>query len=886
MIGKRIKQYEVLELLGQGAMGAVYKALDTNLQIFRTLKFLQPGFMNLEEARTRLLKEARTQARLSHAHIASLLGLEIAEEHSFLVLEYIEGQTLDTYLIDTAPSYEERMIIIMQITSALSEAHACGIIHRDLKPGNILVTRNGSVKVTDFGLAKVSGSTTLTLAGEIKGTAAYMSPEAFRGEEAVASSDIWTLGVVAHEILMGRQPFTGENIAAIAYRVLSDPSPQVSTDVEEALPGINDFLETCLQKQPDARFANGTVALVELQKILRASGVDTTRYTDLLSVTPRRHARFTGRKPAIIGIFTGIVLTFVLLVWGGLYGRVRPGETWAALAREDSPVWNETGERIAYLTDGGNSIWIRSVEDSPGEPVPVRLPVHPPIVSLRWAPDGSKLAIASENTCYIHFFENDSTVTLSDRSIGRPTWSQDSLHLLYPSVGTGGQAELHVVGPIHSVTGISADFHVPRVVPIDQSQPNFASGGIYCPEYVCSDSSIVFCTLDSGGQNLGAYCIPRSGGVPQILISRAYCPQNLQWIEDAHILVFKSAHQADLHWVRLDAVGGIEGKIQSLGLDEPVTSFDIHEATNRIVFVTTSRALQLFRTPLSRNTGFRRIELPFMEIFSPSYSPTEDAVYFAARACIEGMRIYRADTRLRHLQPAHRSNPGYQNEWYPTIDPSTGRFILFIAQHGEEAGLFWYDTLNESIGLLLEHPENGGYIDDPCWGQDGQTVYFTELQTGGARKGIRRAMLDRSGRGLTVRSVETLYVGGQIYAPLPSPGEDAILFQQRRGGQDSLLVLSLPDGHSRTIASGRAPALDPSGSTVFFLDGTQIFSLQNWHDPSQMTIRPEPVAGLPPGAWDLGYGRSIAATPKALITLFMMERRGELRWMTLPQKLH
>ncbi len=248
MEGTTVLHYEIEELLGRGGMGSVYKARDTRLDTYRALKFLHPSLSDLKFAQDHLLREARTQAKLFHPNVAALLELEITDEHTFLVMEYVDGPTLDVYLAESKPPLKERFNLILQIACALDVAHSQGILHRDIKPRNILIASDGTVKITDFGLAKALGQTSLTMSGETKGTAPYMAPEAFSGDKISKASDVWSLGVLAYEVLEEELPFMGDNFEAIAYQIVNEPPPSLSNKVQETLPGMSEFLDACLNK--------------------------------------------------------------------------------------------------------------------------------------------------------------------------------------------------------------------------------------------------------------------------------------------------------------------------------------------------------------------------------------------------------------------------------------------------------------------------------------------------------------------------------------------------------------------------------------------------------------------------------------------------------------
>src|SRR5512140_285831 len=221
MIGQTISQYRILEKLGEGGMGVVYKAQDTKLDRIVALKFLPHHLTANEAEKARFLQEAKAAATLNHPDVCTIHDSQNAEGHQFIVMEYVEGKTLHDVVtsslkLDAAVSYA------IQIAEALDEAHSKGIVHRDIKAENIMVNSKNQIKVMDFGLAKLKGSLKLTRTSSTVGTLAYMAPEQIQGAEADARSDIFSFGVVLYEMLTGHLPFRGEHEAAILYSIVNE----------------------------------------------------------------------------------------------------------------------------------------------------------------------------------------------------------------------------------------------------------------------------------------------------------------------------------------------------------------------------------------------------------------------------------------------------------------------------------------------------------------------------------------------------------------------------------------------------------------------------------------------------------------------------------------
>jgi len=259
-------KYKIVEILGRGGMGIVYKAEDTKLKRFVALKFLPPELTRDEEARERFVLEARSAAALSHPNICTIHEIDEEKERSFIAMEYVEGKTLREEIEKGPLEVERALKIAKQIAEGLEEAHKKGIVHRDIKSSNIMVTAKGQAKVMDFGLAKVKGGTLLTREGTTLGTVAYMSPEQAQGKDVDRRSDIWALGVVVYEMLSGQLPFKGERESSILYSVVHE-EPKPLREVRRDLPAeLQQIVSRALKKRPESRYATAAEMISDLKK--------------------------------------------------------------------------------------------------------------------------------------------------------------------------------------------------------------------------------------------------------------------------------------------------------------------------------------------------------------------------------------------------------------------------------------------------------------------------------------------------------------------------------------------------------------------------------------------------------------------------------------------
>ena len=264
MIGQIISHYKILEKLGEGGMGVVYKAHDTKLNREVALKFLPPHISTGGIERERFLQEAQAASALNHPNVCTIYDIKEENNQQFIVMEFVDGTTIKQKL--PIQKVQDALTYALQIGEALHEAHGKGIVHRDIKCENIMVNSKNQIKVMDFGLAKLKGSMKLTKTSSTVGTLAYMAPEQIQGLEADRRTDLWGFGVVLYEMLTGELPFRGEHEAAVMYEILNlDPKPiqTLRSDVPEHLQVL---ISQLLQKDPTKRISSAAEIIEQLKK--------------------------------------------------------------------------------------------------------------------------------------------------------------------------------------------------------------------------------------------------------------------------------------------------------------------------------------------------------------------------------------------------------------------------------------------------------------------------------------------------------------------------------------------------------------------------------------------------------------------------------------------
>jgi serine/threonine protein kinase len=417
--GTRLGPYEIVAAVGAGGMGEVYRARDTRLERTVAVKVLPSHLSASAEVRQRFEREAKTISQLSHPHICALYDVGNQDGLEFLVMEYLEGETLSERLAKGPLAFDQVLRYGLEIADALDKAHRQGIVHRDLKPGNVMLTKSG-VKILDFGLAKAMAPNAarsgvsltslptqqaraeLTAEGAILGTLQYMAPEQLEGREADGRTDIFAFGCVLYEMATGRKAFSGKSQASLISSIMGSDSPPVSTVAPTAPPAFDRVVRTCLAKDPDDRWQTARDVALQLQ------GIQQDRSAVLAPVAARR--------PRLPTAALGLGLAVVSLVIGAFVGRaVRPRTSGSPTRLVRSSVLpprgtqfrffdantglavSPDGQRIAFTArdaEDRSLLWVRDLDSLDPYVIPGTEEASFPF----WSPDGRRLGFFSYGT--------------------------------------------------------------------------------------------------------------------------------------------------------------------------------------------------------------------------------------------------------------------------------------------------------------------------------------------------------------------------------------------------------------------------------------------------------------------------------------------------------
>jgi len=312
MIGKTISHYKILERIGGGGMGVVYKAEDTKLKRLVALKLLPPAVATDPTTKERFIHEAQSASALQHNNICAIHEIDETEDgQMYIVMDYYEGETLKLKIEKGKLKIDESMDIAIQIAQGLYEAHQKGIVHRDIKPANIIVTDKGEIKILDFGLAKLPKGTVVTEEKSTLGTTHYMSPEMIEGQEINHRTDIWSLGVVLYELFTGQLPFKGDYESATMYAILNEPYEPISKSKSEVSEELDGVISKCLEKNPDDRYQHVDDLIVDLRRLRRDS--ESTITPSDKEILPKAF------KKSIKLVFISLLLSAVIIVVAGYF---------------------------------------------------------------------------------------------------------------------------------------------------------------------------------------------------------------------------------------------------------------------------------------------------------------------------------------------------------------------------------------------------------------------------------------------------------------------------------------------------------------------------------------------------------------------------------------
>jgi eukaryotic-like serine/threonine-protein kinase len=716
--GRTISHFRIGEPLGSGGMGVVYAAEDTRLGRPVALKFLAPELVRDPAAKARFLLEARAASALDHANLCTILEVGESEDGLlFLAMPRYDGESLERRIARGPLPVEEALEIAVQAARGLAKAHGHGIVHRDVKPGNLFVTRDGEVKILDFGIAKLTGETGHTRLGAVLGTPAYMAPEQTRGETVDARADVWSLGVVLYEMLAGRRPFVGGSGAAVVHAVLHE-TPEPLTHLRPEVPAeLDRILSRMLAKDPGRRHADAAEALADLRSVL---GLPTTGSlspsASSASRGPRR--RLAWAAFGAVALAAGTVVG--LLAWrrGGAAPDLVPGQIVRLTdlqGSETSPSLSPDGTFFVYtkIVDGSSDLFLQRVAGGK----PINLTAGSPAGDSQpaFSPDGQQIAFRSEREgggIFLMGATGESVKRLTDFGFN-PAWSPDGREIAVATEGAFDPRRRFSASQIVRID-IATEARRPLAVQ-DGVQPAWSPQGL----------RIAFWGLAQPGNRRVIRTIPVDGGSPVTVVDDAFYNWSPVWSPDGRFLYFASNRSGSMNLWRV-AVDERSGRV--LGTPQPVTTSSEWSALpslsrdgHRLIYATDSSRSFVEMVPFNPETA--QVEGPpalayegARGIRSCDVSPDGAWLALGASSPAEDLLLIRPDGGdLRQLTNdlARDRTP----RWSPD-----GRRILFASNRSGKYEAWTIRPDGSGLSQITHLPDQP--VAYPFWSPDGQRIGF------------------------------------------------------------------------------------------------------------------------------------------------------------------
>jgi Tol biopolymer transport system component/tRNA A-37 threonylcarbamoyl transferase component Bud32 len=801
-VGTRLGPYEILSAIGAGGMGEVYRARDTRLGREVAIKILPAERLADEHRRRRFVKEAQALSALNHPHIVTIYEIESSGDIDFIVMELVRGTTLDLLIPKHGLRLNELLRIAIPAADAIAAAHARGIIHRDLKPANIIVGDDGTVKVLDFGLAKLvvpeerparetmtDADIRLTAAGRIAGTPAYMSPEQATGGQLDARSDVFSFGAALYEMATGVRAFAGDTTADTLAAVLAAP-PKPPTQIVTGLPReIERLILRCLRKDPERRYQSMLDVRNELQDIKEESDSPAAVAPGL--VTRPRRVRIAAAIAA--GMMVLAAASWLFLRPDDLRGRpTRVVPLTALEGFEMMPTLSPDGNQVAFAWNGdkqsGNiDIYVSMV----GSTTVRRITSNPAIDFFpSWSPDGRHIAFIRQLTDHVGRVYLVSPLGGPERRLndfdaqfdraaafGQLSWSPDGRSIM------AARSSTRPAGESTGIYLLPLDGSEPRMVtptkaPVSDRDPALSPDGGRLAYFSCGnccwgDCDLMAMRLDGG---LAA------AAPPTRLTSMATQLEGVAWTRDSRSVLFGVVAGFFRYLWRVDIDGRTPPqRIESaaLGARLPATV----GSRDRVVFGRWTHDSDIYRVDLSGPP--RAIGVSSFYDAWPTFSPDGRHVAFCSTRSGETMEIWMAAAdgsgarQLTHDMGPSQCGPS----WAPDE-----RTIAFRSDDGKGRSHIWtIDVDGGNLRRITTGPDSQHW---PSWSTDGAWIYFGTKGQG--RTNISR--ISRAGGG-TQKVIDGAFKGSEtadgkyfVYTQAEDRAGSPVMLVPLHGGAPRRLV--------------------------------------------------------------------------------------------------
>ena len=867
MIGHAISHYKITAKLGEGGMGVVYKAEDTKLDRPVALKFLAPHLLRDDEARKRFEREAKAAARLDHPNICTVYEIDEAEGRTFIVMAFLEGRPLSARIKEGPLKLTEALSVAMQTAEGLEAAHEKGITHRDIKPDNLMLMAGsrGLVKIMDFGLAQLAGSSKFTREGTTLGTMVYMSPEQARGAETDIRTDIWSLGVVLYEMVAGQPPFRGDYDQVIVYSLMNE-EPEPLTAVRTGVPKeLERIVDKCLTKDRDDRYQRVDDLLVDLrglQKEQQAEAAIAARPAP--ATTPQSH-----RTPWLLaGAAVLVALVTAAGAFLGLFDSKSPMAEQQPLAAvpltsytgsEDLPTFSPDGARVAFAWNGENQdnfdIYVKEIASDNRQ----RLTTNPAEdLFPAWSPDGRFIAFLRQDPG-----ENKSKVVIipsiggPERVVGDSAATHDIFFRTFTAAWTPDSKQLVVVD-----SNAPGEAEALFLLTIDTSEKRrltspTGSWGDGSPAFSPDGKTLAFIraaslfTHDVFLLSLNADLSP--AGEPRRLTSLGEVMSGLSWSGKGEAIVFSSGDDpATARLWKIPISGGDARPVAAAGRGSANPA--ISGPARRLAYAGRAVDWNVWAIKVGGSPASVKLFASTRYDGAANYSPDGTRITFTSG---------RTGTTGIWLSDAEGSNPEPLFLHPEGVFSGSGRFspdgnhIAFDSYVDDNGDIFIISVAGGEPFRLTTHSADDQV---PSWSSDGKWVYF-----GSARTGRFETWKAPAGGG---EPVQVTTNGGHF--ALEDPAGEFLYYVKRLDDRDiALWKMPAADGEESKVldsVAGRNFAFVPGG--IYFMQVPK----EGDRDPSASIRflnladgRVEIIARLPSTALRLTQGLGVSPDGQTIL---------------------
>jgi serine/threonine protein kinase len=751
LINQQINQYRIISLLGQGGMGAVYLAQDTKLERKVAIKFLSEKLSQDANRLRRFFQEAKSASALNHPNIITVFEIGDVNGKPFIVTEFIDGKTLSKHLVQEKPTLGSVLEIATQIVSALTSAHEAGIIHRDIKPDNVMIRRDGIVKVLDFGLAKISQDFTqvdteaptrakkLTADGMVLGTPNYMSPEQARGQKVDRRTDIFSFGVLLYEMISGKQPFDGVNALDVIGSILKEEPPPLHESVPEISESLEQIVSKSLRKDREQRYQSIKELLTDLNDAKKTVELDLRPHQNTAFISPQNTAHTlslaTARRFSLIHVFGLLLvaaLAFGAIWWFALRGT---NQTSSPLNSEEIVNWTSSpgevysigtfspdGKVIAFTSTKGGSknLWIK--QTASGEPLQItkdEFKNEQPIFS----PDGDEMAFFSTKGGGGGFWRIPNLggsakliSTVNEGGIRLRRWAKSN------------QIYYELKFELFALDANSGE---------TKQVTNFVSKGINGNSLAISadEKNVAYLTME--GENNTLWLNNLEGNAPKKLFSGKNQMRNVVWHPDQKRLFYSAVVSGTFQIFVTDIYAAEPRQLSYSEQDAFVT--DVSPDGTKILYGWAKEESDIWGFNLKENKEFTVASGIGSELWADVSPDGKALVYQSVKNLSQGNKLFNGSILTKTLgsneQPIEIAKTGGLPKWSPDgktiafLQNDAGKFQIQTVKQlgGEQKPLTKEGVSPVSFSLL---PYNRIQTNDFSWSPDSAKIAYTTKAIG------------------------------------------------------------------------------------------------------------------------------------------------------------